>query len=110
MTGPTVGLLFGVGLFLVWWSCWVPEPGREQTGRRAGPLDRLRDELVQAGFAGVSVRTLAAAGIIAFLAVIAVVVAAVVVLSVFRFPRGLAGGLMKAGVAVATVVGMSHFE
>jgi HAE1 family hydrophobic/amphiphilic exporter-1 len=47
-----------------------------------------------------------AKGILAFLAVLVVVAAAVVALSVFRFPRGFAGGLMKAGVAVATVVGM----
>jgi HAE1 family hydrophobic/amphiphilic exporter-1 len=47
-----------------------------------------------------------AKGILAFLAVMAVVVAAVVVLTVFRFPRGVPGVLMKTGVALATVVGM----
>jgi HAE1 family hydrophobic/amphiphilic exporter-1 len=47
-----------------------------------------------------------AKGILAFLAVMAVVAAAVVVLSVFRFPRGFRGVLLKAGVAVATVIGM----
>ncbi|MDN8991424.1 hypothetical protein Q0P26_13765, partial [Staphylococcus aureus] len=47
-----------------------------------------------------------AKGIIAFLAVLAVIVAAVVALTVFRFPRGFRGGLMKGGIAVATLVGM----
>ena len=47
-----------------------------------------------------------AKGIFAFLAVIAVIAVAVVVLSAFRYPRGARGGLMKAGVAVAALVGM----
>jgi HAE1 family hydrophobic/amphiphilic exporter-1 len=47
-----------------------------------------------------------AKGILAFLAVMVVVVAAVVALSVFRFRRGLVGGLMKGAIAVATVIGM----
>ncbi|HYH82212.1 MAG TPA: efflux RND transporter permease subunit, partial [Longimicrobium sp.] len=45
-------------------------------------------------------------GIVAFLAVLAVIAAGVVVLSVFRFPRGARGGLMKGAVAVATLVGI----
>ena len=24
MTGLLLGVLLGLGLFLVWWSCWVP--------------------------------------------------------------------------------------
>jgi HAE1 family hydrophobic/amphiphilic exporter-1 len=47
-----------------------------------------------------------AKGILAFLAVMAVVAASVVVLTVFRYPRGFTGVLMKGGIAVATVVGM----
>ncbi|HEX9938714.1 MAG TPA: efflux RND transporter permease subunit, partial [Longimicrobium sp.] len=47
-----------------------------------------------------------AKGIIAFLAVVAVITAGVVVLAVFRFPRGARGGMMKGGVALATLVGI----
>jgi HAE1 family hydrophobic/amphiphilic exporter-1 len=47
-----------------------------------------------------------AKGIFAFLAVMAVVAVAVVVLSAVRWPRGVTGGLMKAGVAVLAVLGM----
>lgn len=45
------GLLAGVGLFLIWWSTWVPEEvGRTEAIGRQGPWTRLQDELVQAGF------------------------------------------------------------
>ena len=50
--------------------------------RRAGPLDRLSDEIVQAGFQGLSVRTLLGAGVIAFLLVLALVQATVGVLPI----------------------------
>jgi tight adherence protein B len=58
VTGLGLGLLAGAGLFLVWWSCWVPEPGRAVGTRRPGRLSRLGDELVQAGMPGVRPRTL----------------------------------------------------
>ncbi len=77
MTGVLLGLTLGLGMFLVWWSCWVPAPRREADARRPGPLDRLRDEVVQAGFAGLSVRTLLAGCVTAFLMVLAVVQAVV---------------------------------
>lgn len=45
------GLLAGVGLFLIWWSMWVPEDtGGAPSARRETAWSRLRDELVQAGF------------------------------------------------------------
>jgi HAE1 family hydrophobic/amphiphilic exporter-1 len=47
-----------------------------------------------------------AKGIIAFLAVMAVVAAAVVALAVLRFPRGMKGGLMKGGIAAAALAGI----
>ncbi|HEU0302658.1 MAG TPA: efflux RND transporter permease subunit [Longimicrobium sp.] len=47
-----------------------------------------------------------AKGIWAFLGVMVVVAAAVVVLTAFRFPHGYKGGLMRTGVALATLVGM----
>lgn len=53
MTGTTLGLLLGVGLFFVWWSFWPQEDSGVREGR-VTPLDRLRDELVQAGWGSVS--------------------------------------------------------
>ncbi len=65
MTGLLLGLVLGVGLFLVWWSCWVPAAGSVVRQRRPGPLHRLADDIVQAGFSGLSLRTLGAACVIA---------------------------------------------
>ncbi len=57
--GVLVGLALGVGLFCVWWSCWVPEPGQggpDARGARSGtsPVPRLRRRLVEAGMPAVS--------------------------------------------------------
>lgn len=65
MTGVLVGLVGGVGLFLIWWSCWVPEPGRRRRGVAAGPVQRLRDELTQAGYETISPAQVVAASVIA---------------------------------------------
>ncbi|GGL28525.1 type II secretion system F family protein [Phycicoccus endophyticus] len=74
MTGLLSGLGVGVGLFLIWWSCWVPRPAAvEVTRARSGPVARLRDEVVQAGFAGLTVRALLLACAIAFFLVLAIV-------------------------------------
>ena len=81
MSGPLLGLTLGVGLFLAWWSCWVPAP-RPAVTRAAGPLTRLSDEVVQAGFAGLSVRTLLVTCVMAGLLVSALVHAAVGVLPI----------------------------
>jgi tight adherence protein B len=48
--GVLTGLLAGVGLFLIWWSTWVPVQSESRApGRRDSPWDRLGDELIQAG-------------------------------------------------------------
>lgn len=53
--GVVVGLLLGSGLFLVWWSCWVPAapdvPAPDDDGPRPGGL---REALQQAGLEAVS--------------------------------------------------------
>ncbi len=83
MTGLLLGLLLGLGLFLVWWSCWVPPERPVRRAHRAGPLDRLSDEIVQAGFAGpVGAHACSAGGVIAFLLVLALVQATVGVLPI----------------------------
>ena len=82
MTGLLLGLTFGVGIFLIWWSLWVPTPREARAVTRVGPLERLSDEIVQAGFTGLTVRTLIAACAIAFVLVLAFVQAAVGVLPI----------------------------
>ncbi len=83
MTGLALGLTLGVGLFLVWWSCWVPASGGPRAGRRrTGLLAVLHDEVVQAGFAGLTVRTLLVACALAFALVLAIVWATVGVLPI----------------------------
>lgn len=54
MRGVGVGFLFGMGLFLIWWSCWVPATPDSSAGHRRGHRDRLADDLIQAGYAAVS--------------------------------------------------------
>ncbi|WP_409483537.1 type II secretion system F family protein [Arsenicicoccus dermatophilus] len=54
MSGLAVGLLLGLGLFCVWWSCWVPEDA-ERPAEREGRLARLSDELLQADLRAVTV-------------------------------------------------------
>lgn len=76
MTGVVVGLMFGTGLFLVWWSFWEREdPDRR---REAPALVRgLRDDLVQAGFASMTPRALLVGCLAAFLLVLLFVYAVV---------------------------------
>ena len=58
--GLITGLLLGAGLFCVWWAWWTPPP--VQDGPRRGPsfLDRLSDDLHQAGMVAVGPRALLA--------------------------------------------------
>lgn len=65
MTGIAIGLMFGTGVFCVWWSLW-PREERAGTGRRNGLLVRLSDELAQAGLDTMTPRSLLVACVIAF--------------------------------------------
>ncbi len=56
MSGILAGLGCGVGLFLVWWSCWVP-PERP-VGIASRRRRRLADDLVAAGYEAVRPRTI----------------------------------------------------
>ncbi|HYN66305.1 MAG TPA: type II secretion system F family protein [Ornithinibacter sp.] len=103
MSGLLVGLGLGVGLFLVWWSCWVPPDSPVTRARRAGPVDRLTDEIVQAGFGGLSVRTLLASSVLAFLFVLALVQTTVGVL-----PIAVCFAAMAAYVPIAMVRGRAR--
>ncbi|AKT51449.1 type II secretion system F family protein [Arsenicicoccus sp. oral taxon 190] len=57
MSGLAVGLLLGVGLFCVWWSCWAPDESAppDPRPRRGGGL---ADALVQADLRTVTVSQL----------------------------------------------------
>lgn len=77
MTGIVLGLLFGTGLFCIWWSFWVRD---EDPNRQSEPPKLIRvltDDLVQAGYPTVTPRTLlvgcTAAFLLVFLFVYAVV-------------------------------------
>lgn len=77
MTGIVLGLLFGTGLFCIWWSFWVRD---EDPNRQAEPhalIRRLKDELVQAGYPTITPRMLlvgcSAAFLLVFLFVYAVI-------------------------------------
>ena len=53
MSGLLIGLTLGVGLFLLWRSCWVVEPAPRRR-RKPEVLRRFEDEIVQAGLTGTS--------------------------------------------------------
>lgn len=75
MSGVVVGLLFGLGLFCIWWSTWPREVEPVGGDGRAAPLQRLQDELTQAGYQGIGAKTLLGACLICF-AVVALLVTA----------------------------------
>lgn len=49
MSAIVIGLILGAGVFCIYWSFWPAGPRAPRTGRPS-PADRLRDQLVQAGF------------------------------------------------------------
>jgi tight adherence protein B len=98
VTGLLVGLGVGVGSFLVWWSCWVPGPAATAPTRSGGPLHRLSDEIVQAGFTGLSLRSLLVACTVA-----GGLVLAIVQLSVGVLPIAVCFALMSAAAPVVVV-------
>lgn len=57
VVGVLLGLLLGVGLFLVWWSCWVDGTSGPDVGRAPDP-GRLRQLLLRAGIEAVSPQAL----------------------------------------------------
>ncbi len=56
-----MGVMLGIGLFLIWWACWGPSPRSSARPRR--PI-RLRELLVRAGVGSVSVRGLLGACVV----------------------------------------------
>ena len=73
-SGTLLGLLLGCGVFCIWWSAWVPAP-RVDGPTKVSLVDRLRDQLVQAGYESVGPRSLVSACVVAFLVVLLLVLA-----------------------------------
>ncbi|MEW1955087.1 type II secretion system F family protein [Terrabacter sp. NPDC080008] len=53
MSPLLVGLIFGVGVFFVYWSFWPQQPASERSARPGFMLE-LRDHLTQAGYSSVT--------------------------------------------------------
>ncbi len=74
MASLVVGLLFGTGIFCIWWSSWpvVPGPARP---RKAGARARLADQLAQAGYVTVTPGNVLTASVLGLLIVFVLVLA-----------------------------------
>lgn len=68
MSALAIGLLLGAGVFCIFWSTW-PQTERSAPARRASLADRVRDQLVQAGFDTISPSQLLAACMVVFVIV-----------------------------------------
>jgi tight adherence protein B len=89
--GLLLGLALGTGLFCIWWSCWVPGEAATPRRKRGGLIDRLQDELVQAGYEGMGPRGLLTACLLAF-ALVAVLLLATTSVAVIALAFGLMAG------------------
>lgn len=77
MIGLVLGLLFGTGLFCIWWSFWPREVDPDRTREESALIRRLRDDLVQAGYPTITPRMLLVGCTMAFLLVFLFVYAVV---------------------------------
>lgn len=75
MTGVLVGALLGVGLFLIWWSLWPRDEAPTRASRDNRIVQRLKDDIAQAGYRGIGPAGLVTACVIAFFLVLVTVVA-----------------------------------
>lgn len=75
MTGVLVGALLGVGLFLIWWSLWPRDEAPTRASRDNRIVQRLKDDIAQAGYRGIGPAGLVTACVIAFVLVLVTVVA-----------------------------------
>ena len=100
MSPSVVGLLFGAGVFCLYWSFWPKEDRPAGTGqrRRAGFVAELRDHLHQAGYASVTPTNVMVGSMILFVvAFLAFLVAAAVV------PIALCFGLIAAATPISLI-------
>lgn len=94
-----IGLVFGLGVFCLYWSWW-PRTPTTVARRRPSWRERLADQLVQAGFESVSVAQLVALSIGGFVAVLGLSYSATRALPVATCFAVMAGNLPR------VVVGM----
>ncbi len=91
-----LGLGLGVGLFLIWWACWVPAAAFEPRPKRP---PRLQEMLLRAGVTHVSVRGLlaacAAAGLVVLLAAVVLIRSAPIAACFALFGSWLPYGLIR---------------
>lgn len=85
-----MGLVLGCGLFLTWWASWVPDQGAHGP-TRTGVGERVREQLVQAGYETLGPRVLLACCLVAFGVVGLLVAAATRVAPVALCFAGMAG-------------------
>lgn len=91
MSGAGLGLLLGLGLALVWWSCWPAPEGRvAPAGAVSRYRDRWADDLLLAGLGGLRLPALVALSL-ALGAVVAVLGAAVTGVPAIAVAFGLMG-------------------
>lgn len=72
MTAFGLGLVLGLGLFCIWWAFWERDPAPDGP-RSLGPLDRLSDEIAQAGYTSLTPGNIVTASAVAGLGVLAIV-------------------------------------
>lgn len=70
--GSLIGLLLGVGLFCIWWSCWTPDPDPDPAPAparaRRGPLTGLAADVALLDRPGLRASTLVVAAVLCGLA------------------------------------------
>lgn len=98
MTSPlVVGLVFGIGVFFLYWSFWPQQPAQERTAR-AGFMLTLRDHLAQAGYSSLTPANVMLGSVVLF------VVTVVLVLALTRvLPIALCFGLMAGALPLSLV-------
>lgn len=97
MSPLTAGLIFGVGVFCIYWSFWPRSEGR-QVRRDSVVLANLRDHLHQAGYASVTPGNLVLGSLALFATVFIGAMALVGVL-----PIGLCFAVIAGGAPIAVV-------
>ena len=87
-----VGLVFGVGVFFVYWSFWPQQPAQERTAR-AGFMLNLRDHLTQAGYSSLTPANVILGSVVLFVVALVLVLALTRVLPIAVCFASMAGAV-----------------